>query len=67
MRKIVSENLSKFFYDCGKVSFTVFIIGTLAKKPVALWDLVLGIISTLTLVIFAIMISAQTDRGGEVN
>ena len=49
MRQTVADNLGKFFYDCGKVSFAVLVIGVLAKKPFVLFEFILGVLVTLIL------------------
>ncbi len=47
MKKKVADNLGKFFYDCGKLSFALLVIGVLSKKPFVLWELVFGIAFTM--------------------
>ena len=57
MKKHLGDNLSKFFYDCGKVSFTLFIAGGLTKKPFVFLDLVGGTAFTLILLAIAVTIN----------
>ena len=56
MKTSTGENLPKFIYDCGRVAFTVFIAGTLTKKPWFMADLFWGVTFTLFLVLSAVMI-----------
>lgn len=63
MKKQVGENLSKIFYDCGKVSFTLFITGAIAKKPIIHGELIFGLIMTLSLVFIGVIISLKIDLG----
>jgi len=56
MQQKIADNLARFFYDCGKVTFAVLVIGVLTKKPFALGDLVFGLALTLTLMLAGVMI-----------
>ena len=57
MKGETCENLAKFFYDCGKVSFAVMVIGVLTHKPFEPWDLFWGVLLTLTLAIIGTRIN----------
>ena len=48
------DNIAKFFYDCGKVAFTVLVIGVMAKKPLIPADALLGLTYTFILFIMGV-------------
>ena len=56
MKTSTLENLAKFFYDSGKVSFAVLVIGVIARKPFASSDLLWGSVLTLLFLFIAIII-----------
>ncbi|MBI3323203.1 MAG: hypothetical protein HYZ95_01915 [Candidatus Omnitrophica bacterium] len=62
MKEKVADNLGKFFYDCGKVSFAVLVIGVLAKKPFLLPEFLLGILVTLSLLGTGVIIDATKEE-----
>ena len=47
MRKTARDNLSKFFYDGGKITLAVLVVGVIARRPFILSDLVSGAAVTL--------------------
>lgn len=57
MRKDTRDNVARFSYDCGKVSFAVMIIGVIVQKPFVARDLIWGIAFTLTLLLFSIILN----------
>jgi len=61
MRVDTKENICKYFYDCGKISFAVLVIGVLAQKPVQRGNLIWGALMTLTL--FGIGIIIYEKKG----
>lgn len=62
MKTLATENLSKFFYDCAKVTFAVLIVGALTRKPLPAVDLLFGFCFTALLVIVALVI--EHAKGG---
>ena len=56
--KISSFDLmSKFFMDCGKLSFAVLVIGVIAHKPFVLGDFLWGTGLTLILFFFGVILN----------
>ncbi len=56
MKKNARDNLAKFFYDCGKVSYAVLVVGILAKGIFSLSEFLPGIVSTLILAAFGFIL-----------
>ena len=56
MKKHLRDNLAKFFYDGGRVSLTVLVIGLIARGPFSAFGLLQGIISTLIFIFIGVMI-----------
>ena len=56
MRKTARDNLSKFFYDGGKITLAVLVVGVIARRPFILSDLVSGAAVTLILVSIGVII-----------
>ncbi|MCB9799173.1 MAG: hypothetical protein H6757_00260 [Candidatus Omnitrophica bacterium] len=61
MKKILGDNLSKFFYDCGKVSFAMLVIGILTKKPFVTLDLFFAMGFTMLLVLTGVVINLSQE------
>jgi hypothetical protein len=52
------DNLAKFFYDCGKLTFAMLVIGGFTRIPFRLGDQILGFAFTLILVVVGIIIDS---------
>lgn len=50
------DNVAKFFYDSGKVTFAILVVGVFARKPFASSDATWGAIFTLILVLLGVII-----------
>jgi hypothetical protein len=55
MRKNARDNLARFFYDSGKISLAVLVIGVIARQPFVGKDLISGILVTLTLIMIGVI------------
>ena len=53
------DNLSRFLYDCGKVTFAILVVGVLIRKPFVVTDLLSGTIFTLTFLILGITLDQR--------
>jgi len=56
MKKNARDNLAKFFYDGARVSLAVLVIGLMARGPFVPFDLLWGILLTLTFMGFGVTI-----------
>lgn len=41
------DNVAKFMYDCGKVCFTILVIGVIVRKPFIFVEFIWGVSMTL--------------------
>ena len=59
MKTNTLENCAKFFYDCGKVTFAVLVVGVITRKPFVMIDLAWGIVFTLILFSIGVILNQQ--------
>ena len=63
MKKKFADNLSKYFYDCGKIAFAVLVIGVIARRPLNWVDLSMGALTSLTLVAIGATLDLFPTKG----
>ena len=56
MRKTARDNLSKFFYDGGKITLAVLVVGVIARRPFILSDLLSGLLFTLIFIVIGVTV-----------
>ena len=56
MKKHLRDNLAKFFYDGGRVSLAVLVIGLIARGHASSFELIFGGVFTLIFVLFGVII-----------
>ena len=56
MKKHLRDNLAKFFYDGGRVSLAVLVIGLMARGPFSPFELIYGAVFTLIFLLFGVII-----------
>lgn len=56
MRKNARDNLAKFFYDAAKLSLAILVFGVLARQPIPWPALTVGIVLTLLLMGFGVIV-----------
>ncbi len=66
MKKNTRDNVARFLYDCGKVTFAVLVVGVVARKPFIPVDMVWGLTATLTLFILGIIMDQEKAIKEEV-
>ena len=62
MKKHLRDNLAKFFYDGGRVSLAVLVIGLIARGPVSPFELIFGAVFTLIFLLFDVIIDLLTTK-----
>lgn len=62
MKVTTLDNAAKFFYDCGKLSFAVLVVGVVAHKPISISDLIVGTVTTLFFLFCGLTINEATVK-----
>ena len=63
MKKNARDNLAKFFYDGGKVSVTILVIGHVARHSLSWFSFMAGIFVTLLFLTFGVIIDYVPVKG----
>ncbi len=59
MKTNTRDNVSRFLYDCGKVTFAILVVGVLTRRPFVATDLLWGTIFTLAFLVIGITVDQR--------
>ena len=60
------DNLAKFFYDCGKLTFAVLVVGGFTRNPFNVRDFWWGVGFTLAILAVGVTIDLVTVKKEEI-